>query len=100
MRRFDFRNQPVVITTKLRNSSERELHKAVKKFCKYFGVENSMLSLLQAADYHGYVMGIVDDYAYIIQEESDLDNASFEDPEFWRMTLESEPDELIVQRIK
>lgn len=100
MRGFDPRKAPVVIAIKLNNTSEKALKRAVKKFCNHFGIENSMLGLLQIADYHGYVMGVVDDYAYLIQEESELDAASLLEPEFWRMTLETEPDDLIVQRIK
>jgi hypothetical protein len=100
MRGFDPRTAPVAIAIKLSSTSEKALKRAVKKFCNHFGIENSMLALLQIADYHGYVLGVVDDYAYLIQEESDLDATSILEPEFWRMTLESETDNEIVQRIK
>jgi hypothetical protein len=100
MRGFDPRTAPVAIAIKLSSTSEKALKRAVKKFCNHFGIENSMLALLQIADYHGYVLGVVDDYAYLIQEESELDATSILEPEFWRMTLESETDNEIVQRIK
>jgi hypothetical protein len=100
MRGFDPRTAPLAIAVKLNNTSEKALKRAVKKFCNHFGIENSMLALLQIADYHGYVLGVVDDYAYLIQEESELDSTSILEPEFWRMTLESETDNEIVQRIK
>lgn len=100
MRGFDPRTAPVAIAVKLHNTSEKALKRAVKKFCNHFGIENSMLALLQIADYHGYVLGVVDNYAYLIQEESELDAATILEPEFWRMTLETEPDNTVVQRIK
>ena len=100
MRGFDPRTAPVAIAVRLNNTIERALKRAVKKFCNHFGIENSMLALLQIADYHGYVLGVVDNYAYLIQEESELDAATILEPEFWRMTLETEPDNTIVQRIK
>jgi hypothetical protein len=100
MRGFDPRTAPVAIAIKLSSTSEKALKRAVKKFCNHFGIENSMLALLQIADYHGYVLGVVDNYAYLIREESELDAATILEPEFWRMTLETEPDSTIVQRIK
>lgn len=99
MRGFDPRTAPVAIAVKLTGTSDKALKRAVKRFCNHFGIENSMLGLLQIADYHGYVMGVVDSYAYLIQEESELDAATILEPEFWRMTLETEPDNTIVHRI-
>jgi hypothetical protein len=56
--------------------------------------------LLQIAEYHGYFTGVSGKYLYVIHEASDLSTASIEEPEFWHITLDSEPDEQIIQRIK
>jgi hypothetical protein len=100
MRGFDPRIAPEVITIKLSSTTERSLKKAIKKMTRHFGTDNSMLSLLQIAEYHGYFTGVFGNYLYVIHEASDLSLASLEEPEFWRITLDSEPDEQVIQRIK
>jgi hypothetical protein len=97
---FDPRKAPEVIAVRLNNTSERSLKKAIKKLTKHFGTGNSMLNLLQIADYHGYFTGVFDNYLYVIHEESEFSITSLEEPEFWRMTLNSEPDTQVIQRIK
>jgi hypothetical protein len=59
-----------------------------------------MLSLLQIAEYHGYFTGVFGNYLYVIHEASELNTASIEEPEFWRIILDTEPDEQVIQRIK
>lgn len=100
MNGFDPRRAPEVIAVRLRSTSERSLKKAIKKLTKHFGTGNSMLNLLQIAEYHGYYTGVFDKYLYVIQEDSELSLAGLEEPEFWRITLDSEPDHEVIQRIK
>jgi hypothetical protein len=100
MRIFDPRTAPEIITVRINSTTERSLKKAVKKLTRYFSTDNSMLSLLQIAEYHGYFTGVSGKYLYVIHEASDLSTASIEEPEFWHITLDSEPDEQIIQRIK
>jgi hypothetical protein len=100
MNGFDPRKAPDVIAVRLNNTSERALKKAIKKLTRHFHTGNSMLNLLQIAEYHGYFIGVFDNYFYVIHEESEFSITSLEEPEFWRMTLHSEPDTQVIQRIK
>jgi hypothetical protein len=97
---FDPRIAPEVIAVRLRNTSERSLKKAIKKLTRHFGTDNSMLSLLQITEYHGYFIGVFDNYLYAVHEGSELSLTGLEEPEFWRMTLHSEPDAQVIQRIR
>lgn len=100
MRGFDPRQAPEVIAVRIKGTSDRSLKKAIKKLTRHFHTGNSMLNLLQIAEYHGYYTGVFGDYLYVIQEDSELSFASLEEPEFWRMSLYSEPDDQVIQRIK
>lgn len=100
MKGFDPRTAPEVVAIRLSSTTERSLKKAIKKMTRHFYTDNSMLSLLQIAEYHGYFTGVSGNYFYVIHEASELSLASLEAPEFWRITLDSEPDEQIIQRIK
>jgi hypothetical protein len=100
MRGFDPRTAPEIITVRINSTTERSLKKAVKKLTRYFSTDNSMLSLLQIAEYHGYFTGVFGNYLYVIHEASELNTASIEEPEFWRIILDTEPDEQVIQRIR
>ena len=99
MNKFNAGLAPQVIAVRINGFSDRKLARAVKKLCKHFNVDNSIPSLLAIGEYYGYTMGVIDGYVYMIEEECDLDRASYYQPEIWRLTLETEPDTQVVQHI-
>ena len=99
MPKFNVGLQPQVVAVPITKLSKRQVDKAVRKFAKYFNVDNDLESVVACAEWWGYSMGNSFKYIFVVMDGSEYSNMAFDTTEMWDLAISSETDPTVVQII-
>jgi hypothetical protein len=100
MPKFNVGLQPQVVAHPITKLSKRQLDRSIRKFAKYFNVDNNLESVVACAEWWGYSMGNSFSYVFMLLDGSEYSNMAFESTEMWDLAIASETDPTVVQIIK
>lgn len=99
MPKFNVGLQPQVVAHPITKLSKRQVDRAVRKFAKYFNVDNNLESVVACAEWWGYSMGNSFKYVFVVMDGSEYSNMAFDTTEMWDLAISSETDPTVVQII-
>jgi hypothetical protein len=99
MPKFNVGLQPQVVAVPITKLSKRQLDRSIKKFAKYFNVDNDLEAVVACAEWWGYSMGNSFKYIFVVMDGSEYSSMAFETTEMWDLAISSETDPTVVQII-
>lgn len=89
---------PQVVAHPISKLTTRQVDRAVKKFAKYFNVDNDLDHVVGIAEWWGYTMGNSHKYVFVFDEQSEYGKMAFETPEMWDLAIsaETDPDAVLI----
>ena len=100
MSKFNPGLSPQVVAHPISKLSTRQVDRAIKRFSKFFGVDNTLEDVVAIAEYWGYSVGNSFNYVFLVEDHSEYAKMAFETPEMWDLAIASETDPTAVLIIK
>jgi hypothetical protein len=100
MSKFNPMLSPQVVAHPITKLSTRQVDRAIRKFAKYFNVDNTLEDVVAIAEYWGYSVGNSFNYVFLVEDHSEYSKMALETPEMWDLAIASETDSLTVKIIK
>lgn len=100
MSKFNPGLMPQIVAHPITKLTTRQLDRAIRKFAKYFNVDNDLDHVVSIAEWWGYTMGNSHKYVFVFDEQSEYGKMAFETPEMWDLAISSETDDQAVLIIK
>ena len=87
-----------VVAFPITRLNKRQHSKAIKRFAKFFNVDNDIEHVIACAEWWGYTFGNSRKYIFIVEDHSDYAKMAIESPELWDLALESdtEPETVLI----
>ena len=89
-----------VVAFPITRLSQRNVNKAIKRFSKFFNVDNDIEHVIACAEWWGYTFGNSRRYVFIVEDHSEYSKMAVEHPDIWDLALESETEPETVLIIK
>lgn len=88
--------RPMLVTAKMGKYTPKRFRKAVRKFCQYFGIPNSLTSLIALAGQHDYELVAIPTHLVLYRVDSPYGEIIFETTPMFLAALDLEESEVIV----
>lgn len=88
--------RPMLITARMGRFTPRRFRKAVRKFCRHFGIPNSLTSLIAIAGQHDYELVAIPTHLLLYRVDSPYGEITFESPAMLHAALSLEASDVIV----
>lgn len=100
MPKFNPGVMPQVVAHPIRKLKRRQLDRAIRKFAKYFNVDNSLEEVVACAEWWGYAVGNSHRFVFLVDEQSEYGKMALSTPEMWDLAIANETDPNAVLIIK
>lgn len=91
---------PQVVAHPITRLSTRQVDRAMRKFAKYFNVDNDLEQVVACAEWWGYSVGNSFKYVFLVEDGSEYAKMAFTTPEMWDLAISNETDPQAVLIIK
>jgi hypothetical protein len=92
MRKFNPGFPPQIVAVSVRRLTRRRLDRAIKKFARFFNVDNDLEQVSRFAEYYGYTLGTTENFVFIVLDGSEFNDIAIENPEILELAIHSEKD--------
>lgn len=99
MPKFNVGVQPQVIAHRITKLNKRQLDRAIRKFAKYFNIDNNLEAVVACGEWWGYSMGNSFQHVFVVLDGSEYSKMGFDTTEMWDLAISSETDPTVVQVI-
>jgi hypothetical protein len=100
MPKFNPGQSPQVVAYPIRKLTKRALDRAVRRFAKYFNVDNDLEGVVACAEWWGYSMGNSHNYVFMVEDHSEYAKMALESSEMWDLAISTETDRTAVLILK
>ncbi len=92
MAKFNPGLQPQLVAHPISRLTTRQLDRAIKRFAKYFNVDNDLEQVVACAEWWGYQIGNSHNYVFMVLENTEYNNIAWSDPEILDLAISAETD--------
>lgn len=92
MRKFNPAMCPDVIAIPTRRVTKRGLDRAVRKFAKFFNVDNDLDHVIEIGRMFDYSFGTSDRFVFLVADGSAFDKIAIDSPQFFDVAVIEESD--------
>lgn len=87
-----------VVAFPIARLDNRNFRRAIKRFAKFFNVDNDVEHVIACAEWWGYTLGNSSRYIFIVEDYSEYSKIAYTSPELWDLALdtESEPETVLI----
>lgn len=96
MRKFNPARMPEVVAVKTRKITKRNLDKAVRKFAKFFNVDNDLDHVIDFARMFDMTFGTSDTFVFLVADDSGFDRIAINSPQIFDVAVIEENDRNVV----
>ena len=96
MRKFNPARMPDVVIVRTRKVTKRGLDRAVRKFAKFFNVDNDLEHVIDFARMFDMTFGTSDMFVFLVSDGSSFDRIAIKNPEIFDLAVIEEDDRNVV----
>lgn len=96
MRKFNPARMPEVVVVKANKVTRRALDKAVRKFAKFFNVDNDLDHVIDFARMFDMTFGTSDRFIFLVADDSSFDRIAIDNPQIFDLAVIEENDRNVV----